>query len=1028
MNNQTKTTKPTLKLPRDREANVLKSTGDRQPFQTKGRESKWLDIGRLERELWPIEGIKKFILNNPHFLVEDFEKICKLTDRVYTLLHVYGYRTPKMNLKHLRKIYTGESSDDKTKDLDLTDTICYYKSYSKFVLSLLNYVAINGAGSWATILKWKTCAFFSHYHNQDIPSFPGISDDGFLRTPTKLVPGRRFRSFWDFKWKCPDQQIQKQLAWSFLNSVLYIKKGSPFINDACIDKQVFKSVQALTSEPVQARDSDLEIFGKCSFKPIGYEWEEHSGMLPAIELNTVKRIHSINRNAAIMELRRTVHELFDLNTPLKYKDLIKPIFPSIKANYYRSLEDLGTLGFLQEEGFLDGENFKDILNGEPLLIYDLCHSMNVRKAAVPYKGSNRAFDQLELDVEFQQAFDSGDYSGCSTEQYASTIGADIDFTKMYLCYERLYWNVWPKAITEIPYVKPVGLGEPFKVRVISKGPAMKYFCLKPIQEYLWSSLKNNTVFSLIGEMVNPDHINKIFCDWNPNGSKIIVSGDYKASTDNLHSWVSKAINDCLMEIIEQRFPKEELELLPENFFRDLHQMIEDCLTNHIFDNRKKLRDNAEGNTYTPEIPGLGLLLPQKEGQLMGSIISFPFLCLANVALCRWAMEISDNKTYRISDSESFERIPLARLRVNGDDCVFSGDENNIRYCWEEIGNFLGLSSSVGKTYFSKEFCVINSVLYDFKRYDPDSYLRFSDAIGYFVERPYVNLGLLFGQPKTNFGNTDKQVWHLGPIHRDLMSKCPHLPEIRERVHKQFMYNVRPILEKMESGMRGYKLKYFWPEWLGGVGLDPTYEKRTVYSFFDRAIAYKQRKLISDDKFLRPRKGGDFIEWKMHELINSRYYDKLNWLGECSFLEVQNDEDLWKSIKEESENIYGKLTLSLLFDPLVNLDDLHKSTEVQVEASKRDSKKTMDEKKKASLFMKTYNHNLNVYTENAEQISCCAEAVLADRSSRVQLLPLEDMIHDSSKLYLPLCEKTFRTPRLQWGRTRNIQLPLYDIVQ
>jgi len=1010
MNNQTKTTKLDPKLMGIKQSKAPRSAVSRQPPQTKEGESKWLDLGRLERELWSIEGFKQFCLENPHFLLEDYEKICKLTDRVYVLLHMYGFRTPKVNIQHLRKI---ENDDRGIK----YDAVKYYTQKSKFVLSLLRYTAINGAGSWATILKWKACAFFSHYHQQDIPSFPGISEDPFLKAPHIIVPGRRFRNFWNFKWNF---DTKRSACWSLLNSILYIKKGSPFINECCVKAQIFKSVQALTSEPVQARDSDIEIFGDCIFKPIGHDWTEHSGMLPAIGLDTVKRVHSINRNTAIMELRRTVHEIFDHNTPLKYKDLIKPIFPSIKANYMMSQEDLGTLGFLKENGFLEAENFKDILGDQPLLIYDLCHSVNVRKAAVSFKGGQRAYDQLGLDIEYQLAFDSSDYSGCSVEQYATTIGADIDFTNMYLCYERLYWNVWPKAIMEIPYVKPVGLGEPFKVRVISKGPPMKYFCLKPIQEYLWSSLKKNSVFSLIGEMVSPDHINKIFVDWNPKGSKIIVSGDYKASTDNLHSWVSQTINDCLMGIIQDRFPKEDLELLPENYFKDLRQMVEDCLTNHIFDNRRKLRDNAKGNTYQPDIKGLGLLLPQKEGQLMGSIISFPFLCIANAALCRWAMEIANNKTYRIIDSKLEEQVSLADLRVNGDDCVFSGDEKYIRYCWEEIGNFLGLSSSIGKTYFSKDFCVINSVLYDFKRYDSDEY-----PLGYFEERPYINLGLLFGQPKTAFGNEDKQVWHLGAIHRDLMSKCPTLPEIRERVHKQFMHNVRPILEKMEKD-GGIVLKYFWPEWLGGVGLDPTFEKRP-FSFFDRATAFIQRKLIAYDSSLRPQKGGDFIEWKMHELIKRHYYDKLNWLGECSFKEIQNDEDLWVSMEQESDNIYGKLTLALLFDPKVNFDELHEMTEVDM-GQLEDSKETTKEKIKSSLFQKLYMHNLDIYTANAAQISLCHDYVLSERSTKgIKLISLDDMVHDSSKLYLPLCEKTFRTPRIQWGRTTN-ELPRYEVVQ
>jgi len=983
------------------------------PFQRKEKESKWLTLDSLVRENWPIDGFTTFVDKNRHFPMEDFKKISKLTDRVYMLLHIYGYRKPIMNFNALRAVQAIEQYPDK-KVINILDTIKYFQQKSKFLLSLLNYTSDNGEGSWVSIFKWKACSFFSFYHQQDIPPFPGISDDPFLRSASKLVHGKRFQNFWNKKWKCDDSTGQKALAWSLLNSILYIKKGSPTINESCIAAQVKKSVLALTSEPVQAEETDIEIFGSCVFKPLGHEWEERSGMEAPLhgktKLEKVVWSHPIDKFSAINEIKRTTREFFAGNTPLMYRDIAKAIFLSIKANYNSTQEELGQLGFFQREGFLDRNNYRDILRDEPLLTYDICRSMNVRKATVPFKGGNRMYQNLELEQEFNLASSYQDYSGCSTEQYSTTIGADIDFTKMELCYERLYWNVWPKAIEEIPYVKPVGLGEPFKVRVISKGPPLKYFCLKPIQEYLWRSLKNNTVCSLIGEMVNANHINDIFNQWNPDGRKIIVSGDYKASTDNLHSWVSQAINDQLCEIFEKRFPKEELELLPENFFRDLHQMIEDCLTNHIFDNRKKVKDNVLGDVYVPEIPGLGLLLPQKEGQLMGSIISFPFLCIANAALCRWAMEIADGKQYRLQDVASYNsHVPLAPLRINGDDCVFSGDEFNIRHCWETIGNFLGLSSSIGKTYFSKEFCVINSVLYDFKRYDS----MFLGKTGYFVERPYINLGLLFGQAKTNFGNSDKQVWHLGALHRDLLGSCPSQPEIRERVHNQFMINVKPILQKMEEVLGDYKMQYFWPEWLGGLGLDPSYHK---YSFFDRATMHAQRKLISLDASLRPLKGGDFIEWKMHQLIESNYYRKLNWLGVVPFNEIQNDEDQWKVLEKESQNIYGKLTLSLLFDPCINLDDLHKRTVVHVEANEGDSKQLIEKKRKKALLKKTFYHNVKVQRLNARQIELCREFVLSDRSEKVQILPLDDVVHDSSKLYLPLCEKTFRKPTMSWGRT------------
>ena len=134
----------------------------------------------------------------------------------------------------------------------------------------------------------------------------------------------------------------------------------------------------------------------------------------------------------------------------------------------------------------------------------------------------------------------------------------------------------------------------------------------------------------------------------------------------------------------------------------------------------------------------GTLREQKEGQLMGSITSFPFLCLANAAFCRWALEISEHKKMRVRNQPLDCKSMIAPLLINGDDCTMKGCRSNMRHLWTTITSFGGLTSSLGKTLFSlkeKPITVINSQTFDY-------------VDGQWVTRKYVNLGILMSKPRS----------------------------------------------------------------------------------------------------------------------------------------------------------------------------------------------------------------------------------------------------------------------------------------
>lgn len=332
----------------------------------------------------------------------------------------------------------------------------------------------------------------------------------------------------------------------------------------------------------------------------------------------------------------------------------------------------------------------------------------------------------------------------------------VDLTVLEARFGILYERLLKAAAAEPANVEALGLPEALKVRVISKGPPLTYFVLKSLQKKLWSVLAAHPTFVLTGQPVSAALLaaqlgtlqqDEAFC-----------SVDYESATDLLHPRVSEIIADQVSLVLGLR--EEERAL----FIR--------ALTGHIFPSG-----------------------PQRSGQLMGSIISFPVLCLANAAICRYAVEQSGRPSTLLRD--------LALL-VNGDDAVFRAN-SLARHLWSRCSAFVGLKPSVGKVYYAKSFLNINS-----------NFFRVSAGEGEMVYEfvPFVNLGLLYGVKRSGDrqGLLDDQGSSLGNLSRELWRMTP--PELRERLLDRFRKVHWEQLSK-------YNIPWGVPEWLGGLGIAGT---------------------------------------------------------------------------------------------------------------------------------------------------------------------------------------------------------------
>lgn len=245
----------------------------------------------------------------------------------------------------------------------------------------------------------------------------------------------------------------------------------------------------------------------------------------------------------------------------------------------------------------------------------------------------------------------------------------------------------------LPPIKAVALAEPLKVRVITAAEC-DLKVLQPLQRVMWQGLSHFPQFSLTHGIKNLElddveerdepaiftkmeaEINRIYRDRNDG---IWLSGDYTAATDNLPMWVTEALMEGILDHIDHEPTKEwaRYEVGP-------HQI------------------EYPNNSGVPN----GI---QNSGQLMGSLLSFPLLCLANAFIAEYS------------------GIEESNYLVNGDDLVAHTSIESIDN-WKRNAPRIGLSLSLGKNFISESFCTVNSQLFTLNELDDTMQIRHTGKV------------------------------------------------------------------------------------------------------------------------------------------------------------------------------------------------------------------------------------------------------------------------------------------------------------
>lgn len=194
----------------------------------------------------------------------------------------------------------------------------------------------------------------------------------------------------------------------------------------------------------------------------------------------------------------------------------------------------------------------------------------------------------------------------------------------------------------------------------------------------------------------------------------------------------------------------------------------------------------------------------RRGQLMGHILSFPLLCLAN-GFALWCSRMVSTHNYI---------DPLdCDFAVNGDDGVFRGTQEAYLF-WQMLGTNMGLKPSVGKVYINPRWFDFNSSCFV---YDEELELP--------VQRvKFVPVGVCKGKNRTGESSNITELiagdraFTFNSIIEYIVKRSPD-----DLVDSVLAYFVKHTLFNSEIYSVINGAPWFIPICFGGIGIKPLYE-------------------------------------------------------------------------------------------------------------------------------------------------------------------------------------------------------------
>jgi len=388
-----------------------------------------------------------------------------------------------------------------------------------------------------------------------------------------------------------------------------------------------------------------------------------------------------------------------------------------------------------------------------------------------------------LDQDFRNMFDVGMGDLELLRMGETRPGSVYSFTGLP---EYRFNDLVATALTAATDVEIIPLLEPLKIRLISKGNSERYYVSRFYQKSLWGHLQKLPQFVLTGRVVGIVDFQDLLDRERKLGItsfKKWVSGDYSAATDNLDIDYTKAAFEASL--------RKATEL-----GTDVIQILQSVLYEQMI--------HYEQTT--------GDVIMQKTGQLMGSTLSFPILCIVNL-VCYWiALEKFLKRSVGLTE------LPVL---VNGDDILFrSSDE--FYEVWKGSVSKVGFTLSLGKNYVHKSILTVNSQFYRH---------AVVEGVDVFTKIGYLNAGLLTGQSKVT-GRDVVQRMPIWAIHNTVIEGAAD----PIRAHNRFLHYYMDDIKDFCSVAEKTTANLFLPFQRGGLGFDVPLGYEFKITSFQRKFA------------------------------------------------------------------------------------------------------------------------------------------------------------------------------------------------
>ncbi len=341
------------------------------------------------------------------------------------------------------------------------------------------------------------------------------------------------------------------------------------------------------------------------------------------------------------------------------------------------------------------------------------------------------------------------------------------------------------------------IDEAGKFRIITAGDGVHYTWLQPLQKSLLSNWKSTRYSTMSAGWED------VVAGWKIPSGWVWNSGDYKAATDQLNSNSTLAAMRAIIEIykLEDDFDHGLVGTIVEYTKKD--RTLKQKKVELRCSTRYQGKNPRIYEKMTTEVEELEAEILQLNGQLMGHPLSFPILCIINLSGLMFALNEGVRRNLINRDEK---KLILSMTKINGDDILFPCPKSMCRV-WEESASSLGLKLSVGKSYASEDFAMVNNVMFN---------MRSGVRIGYLNQKLILN------------HNVKKDEASISPmeIGHGFSNMFRHCPESVE-------FLVDCVKNRKDKSLMGFEPNFFIPCEFGGFGVDLAFCDRSPAASMDQ---------------------------------------------------------------------------------------------------------------------------------------------------------------------------------------------------